>query len=410
MTSGSPGSNVTLLLSFYDETSGSLTDPDSVTLDITYGTEVGLVPDTAGPFTYYGSASAVPGIVYRTGTGQYAFIWSIPAGTEPGVYVANWTCTYDGDNFLGVENFTVTGTYQPPVPAGDTGFWTGSLAYVPSAGNTAVLAGSAVELGAVDSNGIAWLLQKVEGWDGPDVQGGGVLAKSGDHGAFPSPQFYAARAITLTITASAPTQALRDLARSLLQQVVPISDLCTFTYDEPIPKQAQVRRSGKITETYPTLADVTFSVALIAPDPRKYSAQQHSVTVVALPSNTIGFTSPFTSPFTPPAQPPAGAAAITNAGDFESRPVITIQGPVTAPTLANVTTGQIVSFSQLVLGATDELEVDFTVAQARLNGVYRSADLSSSWWTLPPGASTVQLGGQVGSGASMAIAWSDSWQ
>ena len=57
------------------------------------------------------------------------------------------------------------------------------------------------------------------------------------------PQYYAARAITLTVTASAPTQALRDLARALLQHAVPISDLAVFTYNEPVPKQAAVRRS-----------------------------------------------------------------------------------------------------------------------------------------------------------------------
>ena len=66
--------------------------------------------------------------------------------------------------------------------------------------------------------------------------------KAGDHGAWAAPQYYAARAITLSVTASAPTQALRDLARALLQQAVPISDLATFAYNEPVPKQAAVRR------------------------------------------------------------------------------------------------------------------------------------------------------------------------
>src|SRR6266487_4502712 len=87
-------------------------------------------------------------------------------------------------------------------------------------------------------------LFRSDGWDSPDVQGAGVIPKSGDHGGWATPQFYAPRALTWTITASAPSQALRDQARALLQQAVPVSDLATIIYDEPVPKQIQARRSG----------------------------------------------------------------------------------------------------------------------------------------------------------------------
>ena len=51
--------------------------------------------------------------------------------------------------------------------------------------------------------------------------------------------------------ASSPTQAIRDQARAFMQQVVPICDLGVFTYDEPVPKLAYVRRnaSADVTRT-----------------------------------------------------------------------------------------------------------------------------------------------------------------
>lgn len=405
-----PGQATTLLLNFFNEESGVLTDADSVELDITYGSEVGLVPDYQGPYPYAGASAPVQGQVYRLGTGQYAFAWAVPTDAQGGVYVANWTIGFEGDNFLATENLIVSGGFAPPVPAGDVGFWTGSIDYTPAAGNTTQLTPVSVPLGAVDGNGVAWLIQKLEGWDGPDVQGAGVIPKSGDHGAWPAPQYYAARMLTLTLMASAPTQALRDQARAQLQQAVPVSDLALFTYNEPIPKQAQIRRSGKIGETCPTLTDVVFTIGLVAPDPRKYNPQVNSPQVYATDATLIGIQIPAVVPFTLPAQQPAGIMQVLNAGTFETRPVVTVTGPVENPALVNVTTGQAVSWSGLVMHPGDVLVADFGLQQARLNGVFLAADLRSSWWTLPPGVPvTVQLAGSAGAGAGFSVRWQSAF-
>lgn len=295
-------------------------------------------------------------------------------------------------------------------PQADLGFWTGSIDYTPSAANLGQLTPVSIPLGAVDGNGTAWLITKLTGWDSPDVQGGGVIAKSGDHGAFAAPQFYAARALTLSVQATALTQALRDVARAQLQQAVPVSDLAVFTYDEPVPKQVMVRRSGQIPETYPTLFDVVFSIVLIAPDPRKYSVEAYSPQVNAVDTVLVGAQVPFTVPVTLPPQPSdSGAISAQNHGTFESPPVITITGPVTAPAVTNVTTGQTVSWSALTLGADDVLVADFSVQETQLNGVFVPADLFSSWWMLPPGVSTIQMTGSAQPGSGMTLSYRDAW-
>lgn len=425
MANAQAGQPWPLNLLFLNEENGVLTDPDSVTLDITYGNAVGFVPDApgGGPFTYAGASSQASNTIWRVGTGQYSFLWAVPQGAPSGIYVANWTCVFEGDTFLGEENFLVLGGVPLPVPAGDLGYWTGQLAFTPAAGTPA--APVTVNFGQVDGNGIAWLWQKIDGWDSADVQGSGVIPRSGDHGAWAAPQYFAARTMTLTVMASAPTQALRDLARTVLQAAVPVSDLAVLTYGEPVPKQAAVRRSGKVTEAYPTLADVVFTIGLVAPDPRKYGTVQRSVTAGLAPPNPGGgMTVPFTVPVTLQAAPPPSDVLAVNGGNFEAPLVAVITGPVQSPALANLTTGQVVSWSGVSLSAGDALVVDFLNRQAFLNpatvsytpgiassgGTYFAADVASSWWGLTPGGgNTVNYSGIAGSGSAASFYWRDSY-
>lgn len=299
----------------------------------------------------------------------------------------------------------------------DTGLWTGGIIYA--------AAGIDIEFGTVDGSGTAWLWQKITGWDSAPVQGAGVIARSGDHGAWAAPQYYAARTMTLTCTASAQSQALRDEARALLQQAVPVSDLALLRYDEPVSKCCLVRRSGQVGEAYPTLADVTFTIGLVAPDPRKYSSALKSLNVTPVPSGGGGsLVVPFTVPFSlAPSNPPATGVA-SNAGNFGSPPIAVITGPVSAPMLSNLTTGNTVSWSQVnLVSAAEVMVVDFLNRQAWVNastvptlpgvppsgGTFVPADIFSAWWTLQPGDNLIQFSGNASAGASAQLFYRDCW-
>lgn len=286
----------------------------------------------------------------------------------------------------------------------DLGYWTGGILYTPATG-----AGPATDLefGVADANGTWWALADWTGMDGASISGQ-VVQRAGDHGAWAPPAFYGPRTITLTVWATAQTQALRDVARAFLHQAIPVSDLATFRFDEPTPIQMAVRRSGPIVESYPTLVDVVFSIPLVAPDPRKYSTVLHQLTATQA-SAAAGLAPPLTPPFTLPAGAPPMAVACTNSGSFETRPTVTITGPITGPAVVNQTTGAAVSFSGMTLAASDQLVVDFAARQAYLNGVFRPADVSSSWWVLPPGTTTVQVTGTGATSSTMTVAWRDAW-
>ncbi len=289
----------------------------------------------------------------------------------------------------------------------EVGFWTGSIAYSPAVGPPIT-----INLGASDGAGTQWVLNDFTGLDGVPTAGQ-VVQRAGDHGGYASPQFLAPRPITLTITASAISQAQRDVARYALHQAIPVgsgggSDLALFTFNEPVAKQCLVRLSGAISEACVATSEVTFTVGLIAPDPRLYSTAQHSA-VGNTGALAAGLAPPWTPPITLPAGAPPATVAATNAGNFETRPVITIQGPVVAPQVQNVTTGQVVSYSSLTLGAGDLLVLDFLNRVGTFNGVYRPADVYSSWSVMPPGATTFQMLGTASSGASMTVSWYDAW-
>lgn len=411
-----PGQVFTLFLDFYNEQSGALTDPSVVQLDITYGSEVGFVPDVpgGGPFTYSGTADTgnpQPGILTRIAAGQYAFYWLPGTSLPGGVYVANWSCTYgpDGDVFLITEDFTMLG-FATALPSGDTGYWTGSITYQPAWSQVPL----SIPLGSTDASGITWRLNMVEGWDSPPAAVGQVVQRSADHGGWPTAQYYGPRILTLDVTAEAPTQALRDQARAQLQQAVSISDLCVFTYDEPVPKLAYVRRNAQagITESYPNLIGVDFSIPLVAPDPRKYATVAQSASSQAS-SPAVPLSLPFSggTPVTLANEVPPGTQGIAavNSGTFETRPVVTVQGPAGAPAIVNASTGMAVSFSSLTLKSTDTLVLDMDARQAYLNGAFTPADSSSAWWVLEPGASVIYLTASGSNGSVISAQWSSAW-
>ncbi len=400
-----------LYFQFSDFETGSPVDPSVLSLDLTYGYQGS---DVAGTFQYSGASSEASNTIWRTGTGGYTFRWDVPvSGLLPGVYVATWTAVYgpDNDEFEALENFAITGGGPfAAVPAGDVGFWTGSLSYQPSWASSPF----AITFGAVDSNGVAWILDgPPKGWYGP-ASVGGVIQRSADHGGWPSAQYYGPRLLTLTGVARAPTQALRDQAAEQLTQAVPVSDLATLTVGEPTPKLAYVRQtaSAKIDMTFPTLVDAVFSIPLVAPDPRKY-ATAPLIATATLPAPAIHpLTLPVTLPIGFPGSTPPIDSAVTcvNSGTFETRPVITVSGPIDSPSVVNAVTAQAVTFTGLNLGASDQLVLDTDARQAYLNNVFQPADVTSAWFVLEPGSTQVYLtGGNFAGGATLTVAWSSAW-
>jgi hypothetical protein len=150
---------------------------------------------------------------------------------------------------------------------------------------------------------------------------------------------------------------------------------------------------------------------MVAPDPRKYSVPPQSAGLVIGPPALGNLALPFSLPVSFPGNIPPSSTSVTayNTGTFETRPTLTIGGPITSPAVVNAALAQTVSFTGLTLGPTDQLVLDMDNRQPLLNGVFYPADVSSAWWTLYPGATQVYLDGITTGGASLTVTYSPAY-
>jgi hypothetical protein len=144
----------------------------------------------------------------------------------------------------------------------------------------------------------------------------------------------------------------------------------------------------------------TVDVQFVSSDPRVYDA---NLTTLAIPVSVSsgGAAWPWVWPVAWGTAGTLGVANAVNNGNFPTRPVAVIAGPVDNPQLQNAATGQYVQFA-ITLGVSDTLTVDFDAHSVLLNGTAsrRSTMVSGSqWWELAPGttqilysANTVQVG------------------
>jgi hypothetical protein len=244
-----------------------------------------------------------------------------------------------------------------------------------------------VTLGAVDTAGVAWTLDRdgLKGWGGTAVRTQ-YSDREADHGSWAGPAYLAARVLTLKGKIITGSLSALDGAVEQLTAAAAITDT-VLTVAETIPKQVTVRRTGEPLIDYESDRVASYSLLLTAADPRRYSTTLQSQSA-ALPSTTGGLTLPITMPITIAATTVSGRITLTNAGTVATRPVLTVTGPTTggftilATTPAGTSTQQTYSDS---LGAGDVLVLDSAARTATLNGVVsRRLYLSGTWPEIPP--------------------------
>lgn len=270
-----------------------------------------------------------------------------------------------------------------------------------------------LRLGAVDSSGVAWFLQSLEGWDSPEVRAE-FQEREADHGAWASPVYFGSRPMTLSGTIEAQSRTALQTAMDQLYVAASLSDT-TLTVWEATPKQAVVRRSGKPLVQYLSDRTATYSVMVTAADPRRYGTALQSGTT-GLPSTTGGLAFPVTFPITFSATTVAGQINAVNGGTLDTRPVLTIAGPVVAPTVSGLypdgSVRQLVYSQDLQSG--DALVIDTDAHSVILNGSVsrrRFLTVSSGWPTIPAGGSvTYQFqSGTYDASAMLTATWRSAW-
>jgi hypothetical protein len=271
----------------------------------------------------------------------------------------------------------------------------------------------AVDLGRVDSNGVSWFLQTLEGWDSPESRSE-FTDREGDHGSWAGPVYLGSRPITLGGTIVAPSRDLLDGAMEQLRSAAGLTDT-VLTVWETAPKQAVVVRSGKPLAQYVTDTAATYSVMVTAADPRRYSTALQSATT-GLPSSSGGLTPPVTPPLTSTAVTVAGEIDALNEGTFETRALFTITGPADTPQiLAQMPDGSVVFLTYNdVLVTGDSLVIDTDAKTCVLNGAVsrRRYLVTSTGWPTIPAESQVSFQFRAryyNSSATLTASWRSAW-
>ena len=268
-----------------------------------------------------------------------------------------------------------------------------------------------VPLGGVDGAGVAWVLQKLEGWDSSDSRGE-VQRREGDHGAWFGPVYLSERPITLEGVIIAPDRASLEDAMERLRVASGLTDTL-LVVQETIPKRVLVRRSGRLVIQYITDDKASYSVLVTAADPRRYELEQQAAPT-GLPSSSGGITPPFTLPVSLDAVTVSGQATATNVGNFVTCPVLRIDGPVAAPTVLaqyQDSTVRQLAYSEAI-GAGEYLTIDTDSKQVILNGsASRRRYLSAQWPYIPASESvTFQFSASVYEPAALlTVSWRSAW-
>ena len=264
----------------------------------------------------------------------------------------------------------------------------------------------------IDATGCAWVVQNEEGWSGsPDVRMVGA-DRPRAHGALDGQSYLSGRSILLTCRVTAPDDArLRAALRTLAAALADGAGLSRLVVTEPgTVHQAMVRRADAIEPRRGDPASATFTLALFAPDPRRYEATATQV-ATGLPTASTGIAFPVSFPLSWPAGSTTGQVVADNTGTADTFPTFTITGPCVAPRITVVSTGAVLALSTS-LAAADVLVIDCAAGTVVLNGAAsRRADLTAgsapvASITLPPGPSTLLFRASSSpGGATLTTTW-----
>jgi Phage tail protein len=241
-------------------------------------------------------------------------------------------------------------------------------------------------------------LTKIEGIDLPAIRSGDS-GRPRDQGEFIGLDLMAGREVTVTGELNIKTESSwEELASATLPGGTVEKPLFLSLPGYPIlAAMSRVRKRNMpvdIKFTLGNLADVT--LLFKASDPRWYGETKRATTS---PSHALGFKWPHKYGYKYGAGSVAGSVSVTNAGNYETRPKLIVEGPCTNPSITNATVGATLAFA-VTLNTGDRLVIDTDMHTATLYssgttvGTTRLGSLvpGSQWWALEAKTtSTVQF-------------------
>jgi hypothetical protein len=253
-----------------------------------------------------------------------------------------------------------------------------------------------------DDSGVDWIVEDEAGWSSSPPVRPQQEDKSAGDGAWQGPGAYAARVITLSGTAIAPSQTLMLWAKEAIKAAASPRALAPLQVDEAhLSRMVMVRQTDDVAIKDLGRDAFTFSLIMTAADPARYSIGDVPQSTGLPATSVTGWTYPRVYPrlYGGSGGPAQGSVVFVQEGNYDATPAtITFSGPLITPTVAHVQTGRTLSFD-LTLGQYDTLIVDLAAGTALLNGTASRAGTltpGSAWFLLVPGSNELQFRGAAG--------------
>lgn len=237
-----------------------------------------------------------------------------------------------------------------------------------------------LNLSSWEDSGVQWIIESVTGLGATS----GSLApvkKPRQAGAWAGKSYATSRSMVVNGTTVAPTTAAAVDALDRLNVAFSLDEVPMTVVQGGVSRIVNVRRDGDVIPVWLNETSFTWSVQVVALDPRMFGAPLSGSTL--LPVTTGGLAVPFTVPFTIASAVVSGQVALTNPGNETGPVVLRIDGPTAGPQITHVGSGLALTFANsLVLGAGEFLLVDMEARTVLANGQSsRNGYITSRGWS-----------------------------
>lgn len=245
----------------------------------------------------------------------------------------------------------------------------------------------------------------------------GDVTRARKHGLHPGDDFASGRSITIVLDiAKDDSNTISDLVDAYLDAFTYGDSETALTFTIPgVAGGATGRvlarcRRRSIPVNLPYQYGIAEAVVeLVATDPRIYTNGLNTDTV-DLENAAGGVSFPLTFPFTFGSSS-TGSIQAVNSGNFPAPVVLTIDGPITNPSVLNNTTGEELAFT-ITLASGESLVIDTEARTVLLNGTasrYSTLSTDSVWFDLQPGTTELKLTGSTAGSPLLTAEWRSAW-
>lgn len=277
---------------------------------------------------------------------------------------------------------------------------------------------TSISYNGLDINSAPYHMQEIEGLlSSPDIRSGDY-SKLSRNGMIPGTDRYSGRAVNLNLLIDHYDET------SFGDAISALSSAFSAPIDSALPLTFTIRgvASGQTARLYvrPRKLNLPIDfeyfngasyadIQLFATDPLIYSDDELTATIT-LAQDPGGMTFPLVFPLVFGGGGSYGSAIVTNDGNADAPVVIRINGPVTNPTVRNVTTGQSLGFTATIASG-DYLLVDTLNRTVLLNGTAdRYSYLTNpQWWRLAPGDNEIRYFAAITSASTAVITYRSAW-